>query len=177
MLYEIEKSKEEIRNQMGTGQTFSAECPFGTENERVMSYAHQVYPALRNRMPEPFLEELNRGSAKTPGAFKKEYVQWQRGPLQKTTMQTMKSWVDTVLVHDNVWLCLTFHGVDGIGWEGKPHAKLAAYFKYMKEREDRPWVAPFRERTQYMRERMSAKNDATEKGERIRVTLDPSLST
>ena len=175
MLYELEKSKEEIRNQLGAGQTFSAECPFGTENERVMSYAHQVYPALRNRMPEPFLEELNRGSAKTPGVFKKEYVQWQRGPLQKTSMETMKSWVDTVLVQDNVWLCLTFHGVDGIGWEAKPHEELAEYFKYMKEREARLWVATFGDVTKYMRERMSAKINVKERGEKIVFTLDQSL--
>src|SRR5882762_4829040 len=176
MLYELEKSKEEIRNQLGAAQTFSAECPFGTENERVMSYAHKVYPALRNRMPEPFLEELNRGSSKTPGIFKKEYVQWQRGPLQKTTMETMKSWVDTVLVHDNVWLCLTFHGVDGIGWEAKPHEELADYFKYMKEREARLWVATFGDVTKYMRERMSAKINVKERGEKIVFTLDQSLN-
>lgn len=56
LLYELEKCKEEILNKLGAEHTFSAECPFGTENERVMEYAYKVYPALRNRMPEPFLE-------------------------------------------------------------------------------------------------------------------------
>ena len=164
MLYELEKSKEEILNQLGPEHTFSAECPFGTENERVMSYALKVYPALRNRMPESFLEELNRASTNTPGVFRKEYIQWQRGPLQKTSVELMKSWVDTLLVHNNVWLVLTFHGVDGIGWEAKPHEELAEYFKYMKEREASLWIATFGDVTKYMRERMSAK--VTVKGKR-----------
>jgi len=175
MLYELEKSKEEILNQLGAAHTFSAECPFGTENERVMNYAHKIYPALRNRMPEPFLEELNRASAKTPGMFNKEYIQWQRGPLQKTTVDLMKSWVDTLLVHDNVWLCLTFHGVDGIGWEAKPHEQLADYFRYMKEREDKLWIATFGDVTRYMRERMNAKVNVREKGDKIVLGIEHSL--
>ena len=175
MLYELEKSKEEILNQLGPAHTFSAECPFGTENERVMSYAYKIYPALRNRMPEPFLEELNRGSKTTPGISKKEYVQWQRGPLTKTTMDMMKSWVDTLLVHDNIWLCLTFHGVDGIGWEAKPHQEHAEYFKYMKAHEDSLWVATFGDVTKYMRERMNAKVTVKEKGEKIVLAIDQSL--
>jgi len=36
MLYELEKSKEDIISHMGAEFTFSAECPFGTEDERVM---------------------------------------------------------------------------------------------------------------------------------------------
>ena len=175
LLYELEKCKEEIRNQLGPENTFSAECPFGTENERVMKYAYKVHAALRNRMPEPFLEELNRSSPNTPGVSKKQYVQWQRGPLQKTSVELMKSWVDTLLVHDNVWLVLTFHGIDGIGWEAKPHEQLAEYFRFMKEREDRLWVATFRDVTKYMRERMSAKINVKEKGEKIVLSLDHPL--
>ena len=175
MLYELEKCKEEIEKQLGAEHTFSDECPFGTENERVMEYAYKVHPALRNRMPEPFLEELNRGSKMTPGTSDKEYVQWQRGPLAKTTMELMKSWVDTLMVRDNVWLVLTFHGVDGIGWEAKPHEELAEYFRYMKEREDKLWVAPFRDVTKYMRERMAAKINVKEKGDEIVINLEHSL--
>ena len=83
LLYELEKSRQEMREQLGPKYTFSAECPYGTENERVMKYALRIYPALRNRMPEPFLEELNRGNDKTPGSSVKEYVQWQRGALTR----------------------------------------------------------------------------------------------
>ncbi len=140
-----------------------------------MEYAYKIHPALRNRMPEPFLEELNRSSPQTPGIFDKEYVQWQRGPLSKTPMGLMKSWVDTLLTHNNVWLVLTFHGVDGIGWEAKKHEELATYFRYMKEREDRLWVATFKDVTQYIRERMNSKVTVTGRDEKITLNLTHSL--
>jgi peptidoglycan/xylan/chitin deacetylase (PgdA/CDA1 family) len=175
LLYEIEQGKEEILHQLGADHTFSAECPFGTEDERVMQYAYKIHPALRNRMPEPFLEELNRWSEATPGSSSKEYVQWQRGPLQKTSVDLMKSWVDTLLVHDNVWLVLTFHGIDGVGWEAKPHEELKEYFTYMKKSEDRLWIAPFGDVTKYMRERMHADVKADKQADKIVVTLKHSL--
>lgn len=56
--YELEKSKEEIKNQLGPQYTFSAEVPYGYENERVMKIAYKKYAALRNRMPEPGLKKL-----------------------------------------------------------------------------------------------------------------------
>ncbi len=179
LLYEIEKCKEELMNQLGAEHTFSLECPFGTENERVMEYAYKIHPALRNRMPENFLEEINRGSDKLPGTSGKEYIQWQRGPLQKTSVELMKSWVDTLLVHDNVWLVLTFHGIDGVGWEAKPHEQLQEYFGYMKQQEGNLWIAPFRDVTKYMRERMSATVNAVDQDGKIVVgvkhSLDPAL--
>lgn len=175
ILYELEKCKEEIREQLGVEHTFSAECPFGTENERVMEYAHKVYPALRNRMPESFLEELNRGSRRSPLESKKEYIQWQRGPLTKTPMALMKSWIDTLLSVNNIWLVFTFHGVDGIGWEAKPSTEHAEYFRYIKEKEDRIWVATFKDVTKYIRERMDAKIKVDKQKAMIRVTLQHSL--
>jgi len=175
LLYEIEKCKEELMNQLGTEHTFSLECPFGTENERVMEYAYKIHPALRNRMPEKFMEEINRWNDMTPGLSKKEYIQWQRGPLRKNTVEEMKSWVDTLLVHDNVWLVLTFHGVDGIGWEAKPHEELQEYFSYMKQYEENLWIVPFRDATKYMRERMSATLNAVDKDGKILVGLKHSL--
>ena len=177
MLYELEKCKEEILNQLGAVHTFSAECPFGTENERVMDYALKVHPALRNRMPEPFLVELNRFTSHTPGEYKnqKEYIQWQRGPLKRHTVEEMKSYVDTLLRYDNVWLVLTFHGVDGIGWEAKPHQEHKAYFTYMKEKEDKLWVATFGEVTKYMRERMNTSVNARLDGNRIFVDVNHTL--
>jgi peptidoglycan/xylan/chitin deacetylase (PgdA/CDA1 family) len=175
LLYEMEKCKEEIEAQLGAEHTFSAECPFGTENERVMQYAYKIHPALRNRMPEPFLVELNRGSANTPGEYEKEYVQWQRGPLTKTTMETMKSWIDTLLVHDNVWLVLTFHGIDGIGWEAKPHEELKEFFTYIKKHEENLWVSTFGEATKYMRERMASSAKVKQQNDKILVTLSHTL--
>jgi peptidoglycan/xylan/chitin deacetylase (PgdA/CDA1 family) len=175
MLYELEKCKEEIGQKLGPDHTFSAECPFGTENERVMEYAYKVHPALRNRMPEPFLEEINRWNDMTPGMSDKPYVQWQRGPLAKTPVPLMKSWVDTLVARNNVWLVLTFHGVDGIGWEAKPHQELQEYFEYMKEHEEKLWIAPFRDVTKYMRERMAAKTDVQQKGDEIILKVEHSL--
>jgi peptidoglycan/xylan/chitin deacetylase (PgdA/CDA1 family) len=175
ILYEMEKCKEEILNQLGPEHTFSAECPFGTENERVMEYAYKIHPALRNRMPEPFLVELNRGNSHTPGEYEKEYIQWQRGPLQKTTVALMKSWIDTLLVHDNVWLVLTFHGIDGVGWEAKPHQELKEFFSYIKQSDEKIWVATFGEATRYMRERMDASTTIETAGDNINVSLTHTL--
>ncbi|MGC3947373.1 MAG: polysaccharide deacetylase family protein [Chryseolinea sp.] len=183
MLYELEKCKEELLNQLGPESTFSAECPFGTENERVMDYALKVHPALRNRMPEQFLVELNRFTTHTPGEYKnqKEYIQWQRGPLKRHTVEEMKSYVDTVLLYNNVWLVLTFHGVDGVGWEAKPHQEHKAYFAYMKENEDKLWVATFGDVTKYMRERMNGSAKVEKQSGKVSVnlthTLDKSLYT
>ena len=176
LLYEIEKCKEELMNQLGADHTFSLECPFGTENERVMEYAYKIHLALRNRMPEKFMEEINRWGKMTPGQSNKEYIQWQRGPLQKNPLTEMKSWVDTLLVHDNVWLVLTFHGVDGIGWEAKPHEELRKYFTYMKQFDKDLWIAPFRDVTKYMRERMDATMSITiDQDKKIIVSLKHSL--
>lgn len=176
MLYELEKSKADILKQMGPAHTFSAEGPYGTENERVVEYAQKIYPALRNRMPAPYLEELNRSSKQQPGTVQKEYVQWQRGATTKTPLPLMKAWVDTVAAHQNIWLVLVIHGVDGIGWEALPSTMLNEYFTYMKDREDKLWVATFGEVTKYMRERMHAKVQATQTGNKLLVNLSHGLN-
>jgi peptidoglycan/xylan/chitin deacetylase (PgdA/CDA1 family) len=175
LLYELEEAKEELLRHLGPYHTFSAECPYGTENERVMEYALKVHPALRNRMPEPFLEELNRWNDMDPGASDKPYVQWQRGPLSDTPMDLMKSWIDTVVQNDNVWLVLVFHGVDGVGWEANPHEELDEYFSYIKQHEDRLWVDTFGNVTRYMRERMNGKVEWTVDDNAITVTLTHTL--
>ena len=175
LLYELEKSKEDIQKFLGKEHTFSAECPYGTENERVMEYAHEIYPALRNRMPAPYLEELNRSSDLNPGESEKEYVQWQRGPLRDITMETMKSWVDTCLTHQNIWLVLVFHGVDGIGWEPRTSAELEEYFSYIKQKEDQIWVATFADVTKYIRERQNSTVDAIIEQDAIKVILNHDL--
>jgi peptidoglycan/xylan/chitin deacetylase (PgdA/CDA1 family) len=177
MLYELEKSKEDIISHMGTEFTFSAECPFGTEDERVMEYAHKIYPSLRNRMPESFLEELNRGNKKTPGSSDKEYVQWQRGAVSRVPMNTLESWVDTVTAHNNIWLVLVFHGVDGIGWEPRTTSDLQTYFEYIKKQDDKVWVATFGNVTKYMRERMNAKLSNTKNGDKIMINLAHNLDS
>ena len=175
MLYELEKSKEEIKNKLGEAYTFSAECPYGTEDERVMSYALKVYPALRNRMPETWLGELNRASKAQPNSIDNEYVQWQRGAVKKTSLPLMKSWIDTVEAHKNNWLVLVFHGVDGKGWEALPGSLLQEYFTYIKNHENNSWVATFGDVTKYMRERVNGKAEGKMNGNKIVVDVTHSL--
>lgn len=175
MIYELEKSKEEIKNKLGERYTFSAEGPYGTEDERVMSYAYKIYPALRNRMPEPYLEELNRSSKVQPGTVNKEYVQWQRGAVTKTSLPLMKSWVDTAEAHDNNWLVLVFHGVDGKGWEALPGSLLQEYFEYIRQHEQKSWIATFGDVTKYMRERMNGSVKSKMSGKKINVELTHTL--
>lgn len=175
LLYELEQSKSDIQKFLGEKYTFSVECPYGTEDERVMEYANKIYPALRNRMPEPYLDELNRSSNKQPGESKKEYVQWQRGPLTNTSMEIMKSWVDTCTVHDNIWLVLVFHGVDGIGWEPKTGAELNEYFNYMKEKETYLWIATFADVTKYIRERKNTVISSIVRNDTIVVNISSDL--
>ena len=175
MLYELEKSKEDILNQMGEEHTFSMEGPFGVSDPRAMEYLLKVYTAPRNVMRDPYMEILLRGSEVAPGASDKEYVQWQKGPLSKTSLPEMKSWVDTVLANDNLWLTLVFHGVDDVGWEPVSSEDIASYFTYMKENEDSLWVATFGDATKYVRERMDAEVNTEEKENQLNVSLTHSL--
>ncbi|HEY0176778.1 MAG TPA: polysaccharide deacetylase family protein [Pedobacter sp.] len=175
MKYELEKSRLDILKQMGARYTFSGEGPFGTENERVMEYAHKVYPALRNRMSEPWLKEITRSNKNNPGSTNKEYIQFQRGATTKTLMPEMKAWVDTTLNKNNTWLVLTIHGVDGIGWEALSHQQLDEYFSYIKARENQLWVATFGDVTRYMRERQSSKLSTSQSNGKITITLSHPL--
>jgi peptidoglycan/xylan/chitin deacetylase (PgdA/CDA1 family) len=153
IVYELEKSKEDIRTQMGPRYTFSAEVPYGYENERVMKIAYKIYPALRNRMPEPWLKEIDRPSKKTPGTTDKDYVQWQCECNTRAPLSLMKSWVDTTVARKDTWLVLVIHGVDGLGYEALSHTLLDEYFQYIKNQEDMLWIATFGDVTKYMRER------------------------
>jgi len=175
ILYELEQSKADIEKFLGEKYTFSAECPYGTENERVMEYAHKIYLALRNRMPEPYLEELNRWNTNNPGESNKDYVQWQRGPLMNINMDVMKSWVDTCIANDNIWLVLVFHGVDGIGWEPRTGEELEEYFNYLKEREEQLWVATFADVTKYIRERKNVVITSDRNNDKISVKISSTL--
>lgn len=175
--YELEQSKVDIQQFLGEAYTFSAECPYGTEDERVMEFAKEIYPSLRNRMPEPYLEEINRSNTLLPGASSKEYIQWQRGPLTKTSMHTMKSWVDTCLEQDNIWLVLVFHGVNGVGWEPKTGSELKEYFDYIKEKEEYIWVATFADVTKYIRERKATTLKSIVKDGKIKVSVSSNLDS
>lgn len=173
--YELEKSKEEMRNQMGAKYTFSTEVPYGYENERVMKIAYKIYPALRNRMPEPWLTELDRPSRKTPAVNNKDYVQWQRECNTRAPLPLMKSWVDTAAARKDTWLVLVIHGVDGLGYEALSHNLLDEYFQYIKRKNDKLWIATFGDVTKYMRERENGKVNQTQKNGKIIITLSHPL--
>jgi hypothetical protein len=83
----------------------------------------------------------------------------------------MKTWIDTVATNDNNWLVLVFHGVDGIGWESLTSDDLKEYFEYIKAKDDNIWVATFGDVTKYMRQRMSANVQTSEKKGDILVEL------
>jgi hypothetical protein len=128
-------------------------------------------------MPDPWMQEINRGYKEQPGNSTKEYVQWQRGPLSKTPMSLMKSWVDTVVAHDNIWLVLVFHGIDDIGWEPLTGENLEEYFKYIQSKEDNIWVATFGDVARYVRERMNADVKTNNDKNKITVNLTHSLDS
>jgi peptidoglycan/xylan/chitin deacetylase (PgdA/CDA1 family) len=173
--YELEKSREDILKELGQKYTFSAEVPYGSEDNRALKYASEVYPSLRNRMPENFVEDLIRSDNKNPGSSGKEYVKWQRGALTETPLDLMKSWIDTTVVHDNIWLVLVIHGVDGIGWEALPGELLDEYFHYIKSKDDDLWIATFGDVAKYIRERMNATFKSAVNGATITVNLTHSL--
>ncbi|HEY2583695.1 MAG TPA: polysaccharide deacetylase family protein [Mucilaginibacter sp.] len=175
IVYELEKSKEEIKNQMGERYTFSTEVPYGYENERVMKIAYKIYPALRNRMPEPWLKEIDRPSKKTPGNTDKDYIQWQRECNTRSPLPLMKSWVDTAAARKDTWLVLVIHGVDSLGYEALQSTLLDTYFQYIKNDESKLWIATFGDVTKYMREREAAKLDNAQKNGKIAITLTHSL--
>jgi peptidoglycan/xylan/chitin deacetylase (PgdA/CDA1 family) len=175
MLYELEQSKADLSKFIGEKSIFSAEGPYGTENERVMEYAHKIYPSLRNRMPETWLEEINRGSQVEPGASEKEYVQWQRGLLTRHSFEDMKAWIDTTLNHDNIWLVLVIHGVENLGWEAKTTAELKDYFSFMKSTENELWIETFRDVTKYVQARQNTSVTSSLENGKITISLDSDL--
>jgi hypothetical protein len=136
-----------------------------------MQIAYKIYPALRNRMPEPFLKEIDRASHELPHPTDKDYVQWQRGPLHNTPLDLMKSWVDTTCTSRDLWLVLVFHGIDSLGWEWTPIPKLSEYFNYIKGKDDKLWIATFGDVTKYMREREHANIQVEEKTGAISISL------
>ncbi|MFC3879796.1 polysaccharide deacetylase family protein [Algoriphagus namhaensis] len=177
MLYELEQSKSDLLKFMGEESIFSAEGPYGTENERVMEYAYEIYPALRNRMPESWLTEINRGSRAQPGESDREYVQWQRGILSRHSFEDMKSWIDTTLNHDNIWLVLVIHGVENLGWEPKTRDELKEYFSFMKTTQNDLWIDTFREVTKYIRARQNSTVKSSLADGKITISLESDLDT
>ena len=174
ILYEAMKADEDIRAQMGEEHAFSIEASYGIHDARVEKILVPRFPLTRNWVTDEFMDGILRGDDRDPAAMRKEYVQWQRGPLTKTSLEEMVGWVDKSLA-TGTWLVLVIHGVEGIGWQPVSAANLRAYFDYMKANEDSLWVATFRDAGKYARERMSSKVTTNQSGEVIEVTVTHSL--
>jgi peptidoglycan/xylan/chitin deacetylase (PgdA/CDA1 family) len=176
LIYELEKSRQEIFDQLGFKHTFSVECPYGSEDSRGVAFALQRYQTARNRIPDSFVEDLDRDSTEDPTLSKKQYVRWQRGVLTKTPMELIKSWVDTAATHNNIWLVFVSHGVDGIGWESKTHEEIKEYLEYMRSKEASLWVATFQDVTKYVRERAHGSVRSYQDGDTLSVVLRDDLT-
>jgi peptidoglycan/xylan/chitin deacetylase (PgdA/CDA1 family) len=176
LVYELEKSRQDILDHLGFTHTFSVECPYGTENERAVQAALLRYQVARNYMPDADVDDLDRSNNMDPAASRKEYVRWQRGPLTETPMELMKSWVDKTAAQGNIWLVLVFHGVDGVGWKPKTGAELKDYFGYINSKKHSLWVATFQDVTKYIRERRQSAVGSYTDGEVISVVLRSELT-
>jgi len=175
MLYEIEKSREEIIDKLGPEHTFSAETPYCSQDERVLKYTNRFYPAVRSRLSEEHLMQIRFSSHTSPVNPSEEYVCWQRGTYTRTPLQVMKAWVDTTANENNIWLVLIIHGIDGIGWEPIASHDVDEYFRYIKSTENTLWFATYGNVTRYIRERMNADVSYKLLKDQITVTLTHSL--
>ena len=178
ILYEAMKADEDIRAQMGPDHAFSIESSYGIHDHRVEKLLVPRFPLTRNWVTDEFMDGILRGDNRDPATMKKEYVQWQRGPITRTSVEEMTGWVDKSLA-TGTWLVLVIHGVEGIGYQPIPAAHLRAYFDYMKANESRLWVTTFRDAGKYARERMASKATTKQSGDAIEVavthSLDPKL--
>ena len=174
ILYEAMNADEDIRAQMGPEHAFSIEASYGIHDPRVEKILVPRFPLTRNWVTDAFMDGIFRGDNRDPGTMKKEYVQWQRGPRSATPLDEMTGWVDTSL-STGTWLVLVIHGIEGIGYEPVPAERLRAYFDYMKQRENRLWVATFRDAGKYVRERMASKVTTKQSGDAIEVSVTHSL--
>jgi hypothetical protein len=91
-------------------------------------------------------------------------------------MGVMKSWVDVTASHDDIWLVLVFHGIDGIGWKPKKGSELTEYFRYIKSKDNKLWVATFQDVAKYMRERVHSSVRSYREGNEISVVLRDDLT-
>jgi peptidoglycan/xylan/chitin deacetylase (PgdA/CDA1 family) len=175
MLYELEKSREDILDKLGPEHTFSAETPYCSQDERVLECAKKIYPAVRSILTDEYFQQIRFSSKKSPVNNTTEYVQWQRGTYTKTPLSEMTAWVDTTAEQKNIWLILIIHGLDGIGWEPVKSQDMDVYFRYIKSKETDLWIATYRDVTRYIRERLKAEVKSSETKRKITVTFTHSL--
>ena len=170
IVYEIEKANQDIREQLGPKHTFSIEAPYGIDDPRVRPIVASRFALTRNWVTDEFMDGFLRDDRRDPTTSKRDYVQWQRGPLARTTMEMMKSWVDTSIGR-GIWLVLVFHGIEGIGWEALTTETMRAYLDYIKEHQGHMWIATFQDGARYARERVNSTVRTNVSGEAIEVSV------
>jgi peptidoglycan/xylan/chitin deacetylase (PgdA/CDA1 family) len=176
ILYEAEKAREDLREQLGEKHTFSIESAYGIHDERVGRILMPRFPLTRNWIADSddFMEGIMRGNSRSPASSTREYVQWQRGPVTATPLEDMKGWVETSLAN-GTWLVLVIHGIEGVGYQPLQTEKVRAFFDYLKAQEGRLWVATYQDGAKYMRERMRSTVTTKQAGNAIEVTVKHSL--
>jgi peptidoglycan/xylan/chitin deacetylase (PgdA/CDA1 family) len=178
IVYEIEASRQDMLEQLGPKHTFSIEAPYGIDDPRVSTPIRTRFPIARNWVLDSFMDGILRGDKRDPRQSAKEYMQWQRGPAAKTSLDEMKGWVNTSL-ETGIWLVLVFHGIEGIGYEALPTEIVRAYLDFIREQQTRVWVATYQDGAKYTRERHNSTVTSKAAGEAIEVTvtqtLDPKL--
>jgi peptidoglycan/xylan/chitin deacetylase (PgdA/CDA1 family) len=180
-VYEIEKSLQEIREKLGPEHTFSLECPHALRDERIGRYMEGRVEFTRNcktlaqfQSADPYMDFIANGEPRDPGSSKSEYVQWQHFVYTRSPLEAMDWWIDTTLVH-RLWLVLTIHGFEGVGWESIDTDRARNFFDYISDRQSRLWVPTFQEGIKYIRERMHSKVSSRRAGEAIEVSVSHSL--
>ncbi len=174
IIYEIEKSGQDMLEQLGPKHMFSAEVPYGIDDERVSHIVTSRFPLTRNWISDDFMEGFMRGDPRDPSRSKKEYVQWQRGAVSSTTMEMIKGWIDTSMEH-GVWLVLVIHGIEGIGWEPLTTETVRNCFDYIADHERGLWVATFQDAAKYAREKVHSTVNTRRSGDVIEVAVSHSL--
>jgi peptidoglycan/xylan/chitin deacetylase (PgdA/CDA1 family) len=183
ILYEVDKAKEDLREQMGEKHLFSIEAPYGIDDDRVRKVLINRFPLTRNWVSDAdaeFMDGIMRGDSRDPAKTTKPYMEWERGPVTNTPLAEMTGWIDTSLDH-GTWLVLVIHGVEGVGYQPIPAERLRAYFDDMKSKsQDGPlWVATYQDGAKYIRERMKSAVATRQNGPAIEVavthSLDPKL--
>jgi peptidoglycan/xylan/chitin deacetylase (PgdA/CDA1 family) len=184
-VYEIEKSLQEIREKLGPEYTFSFECPHALHDARIGDYLASRVQFTRNcktleqfQATDPYMDFIFPGEARDPGSSKSEYVSWQHFVYTRSPLETMNWWIDTTLL-DHVWLVLTIHGLEGVGWESIDTDRARNFFDYISDHQSRLWIPTFQEGIKYIRERMHSEVVSRRNGESIEVSvrhsLDPKL--
>ena len=173
--YELEMSKEELNSHLGRNYTFTVELPYAIETPRVLDIAFEFYESARNKLVESYIKEINRWDSDDPSSCSEEYVFWEKGPKTRTELDDIKSWIDTCLNNDHIWLVLVIHGIEGIGWEPVDDQTINDYFQYIHSKKDKIWVATYRDVLKYIRERMNTRIKSTINHHSVEIELRHSL--